>query len=65
MKGPKIWFSFLVYVCVFVEVVGFLVVLEERTTSSSLVNVTLQTEEQNVMELLPILYHQLVLHIEK
>ena len=65
MKGPKIRFSFLVYVCVFVEVVGFLEVLEERTTSSSLVNMTLQTEEQNVMELLPILYHQLVLHIEK
>ena len=41
-----------VYVCV-----GFLVVLEEWTTSSSLLNVTLQTEEQNVMELLPILYH--------
>ena len=44
-----------VYVCV-----GFLEVLEERTTSSSLLNVTLRTEEQNVMELLPILYHQLV-----
>ena len=63
MKRPKITFSFLVYMCVFVEVVGFLKVLEERTTSSSLLNVSLQTKEQNVMELLPILYHQLVLHI--
>ena len=34
---------FFVGVCVFVEVVGFLEVLEERTTSSSLLNVTLQT----------------------
>ena len=39
MKRPKIRFSFLVHVCVFVEVVGFLEVLEERTTSSSLLNV--------------------------
>ena len=47
------------YVCVYV-CVGFKVVLEEQTTSSSLLNFTLRTEEQKVMELLPILYHQLV-----
>ena len=50
---------FCLYMCVYV-CVGFLEVLEDQTTSSSLVNVAFQTEKQNVMELLPILYHQLV-----
>ena len=56
---------FFLCMCVFVEVVTFLEVLKERMTSSSILNLTLLIEDQNGMELLPILYHQLVLHIGK
>ena len=36
-----------------------------KSSRLALVSILLQKEEQNLMRLLPILYHQLVFHIEK